>query len=163
MSVFKTTFSRALAVIPSDNANVPFPAPATSGTNTSVFVASLVSSTSNFLTSRVATGDIVYNTTDGSAATVLLVVNATTLLLNDDIFTATAKDFVVYQASSQTTIGNQGCFLYIGGAGNVKVTTIGQDILTFSGALAGTVLPIQVLKVHSLASGTTATLINALW
>jgi hypothetical protein len=163
MSVFKTTFSRALAVIPSDNANVPFPAPATSGTNTSVVVASLVSSTSNFLTSRVATGDIVYNTTDGSAATVLLVVNATTLLLNADIFTATAKDFVVYQASSQTTIGNQGCFLYIGGAGNVKVTTIGQDILTFSGALAGTVLPIQVLKVHSLASGTTATLINALW
>ena len=163
MSVFKTTFSRALALIPSDNANVPFPAPATSGTNTSVVVASLVSSTSNFLTSRVATGDIVYNTTDGSAATVLLVVNATTLLLNADIFTATAKDFVVYQASSQTTIGNQGCFLYIGGAGNVKVTTIGQDILTFSGALAGTVLPIQVLKVHSLASGTTATLINALW
>jgi len=163
MSVFKTTFSRALAVIPSDNANVPFPAPATSGTNTSVVVASLVSSTSNFLTSRVATGDIVYNTTDGSAATVLLVVNATTLLLNADIFTATTKDFVVYQASSQTTIGNQGCFLYIGGAGNVKVTTIGQDILTFSGALAGTVLPIQVLKVHSLASGTTATLINALW
>jgi len=163
MSVFKTTFSRALAVIPSDNANVPFPAPSTSGTNTSVVVASLVSSTSNFLTSRVATGDIVYNTTDGSAATVLLVVNATTLLLNADIFTATAKDFVVYQASSQTTIGNQGCFLYIGGAGNVKVTTIGQDILTFSGALAGTVLPIQVLKVHSLASGTTATLINALW
>ena len=163
MSVFKITFSRALAVIPSDNANVPFPAPATSGTNTSVVVASLVSSTSNFLTSRVATGDIVYNTTDGTAATVLLVVNATTLLLNADIFTATTKDFVVYQASSQTTIGNQGCFLYVGGAGNVRVTTIGQDIVTFSGALAGKILPIQVLKVHSVASGTTATLLNALW
>ena len=163
MSVFKITFSRALSVIPSDNANVPFPAPATSGTNTSVVVASLVSSTSNFLTSRVATGDIVYNTTDGTAATVLLVVNATTLLLNADIFTATTKDFVVYQASSQTTIGNQGCFLYVGGAGNVRVTTIGQDIVTFSGALAGKILPIQVLKVHSVASGTTATLLNALW
>lgn len=163
MSVFKTTFSRALAVIPTDNANVPFPAPATSGTNTSVVVASLVSSTSNFLTSRVATGDIVYNTTDGTAATVILVVSATTLLLNADIFTATSKDFVVYQASSQTTIGNQGCFLYVGGAGNVRVTTIGQDIVTFSGALAGKVLPIQVLKVHSVGSGTTATLLNALW
>lgn len=163
MSVFKSQFSRALAVIPTDNANVPFPAPATSGTNTSVVVASLVSSTSNFLTSRVATGDIVYNTTDGSAATVLLVINATTLLLNADIFTAIAKDFVVYQASSQTTIGNQGCFLYVGGAGNVRVTTIGQDIITFSGTLAGTVLPVQVLKVHSIASGTTATLLNALW
>jgi hypothetical protein len=105
----------------------------------------------------------VYNTTDGTAATVLLVVNATTLLLNADIFTATTKDFVVYQASSQTTIGNQGCFLYVGGAGNVRVTTIGQDIVTFSGALAGKILPIQVLKVHSVASGTTATLLNALW
>lgn len=163
MSVFKTTFSRALAVIPTDNANVPFPAPATSGTNTSVVVASLVSSTSNFLSNAVATGDIVYNTTDGTAATVILVVSATTLLLNADIFTATAKDFVVYQASSQTTIGNQGCFLYVGGAGNVRVTTIGQDIVTFSGALAGKVLPIQVLKVHSVGSGTTATLLNALW
>lgn len=163
MSVFKTTFSRALAVIPTDNANVPFPAPATSGTNTSVVVASLVSSSSNFLTSKVATGDIVYNTTDGSAATVLAVISATTLLLNADIFTATAKAFVVYQASSQTTLGNQGCYLYVGGAGNLRVTTIGQDILTFSGVLAGTVLPVQVLKVHSIASGTTATLINALW
>ena len=163
MSVFKSEFSRALAVIPSDNANIPFPAPATSGTNTSTVVASLVSSTSNFLSSAVATGDIVYNTTDGTAATVLLVVNATTLLLNADIFTATAKSFVVYQASSQTTIGNQGCFIYVGGAGNVRVTTIGQDIVTFSGALAGRVLPIQVLKVHSVASGTTATLLNALW
>lgn len=163
MSVFKTTFSRALAVIPSDNANVPYPAPSASGTNTSVTVASLVDSTATFVTKNVATGDIVYNTTDGSAATVLVVVNQTTLLLNADIFTATAKDYVVYAASPQTSNGNPGCFLYVGGAGNVKVTTIGQDVVTFTAVPVGTILPVQVVKVHSSASGTTATLINALW
>lgn len=163
MSVFKSQFSRALAVIPTDNANVPFPAPSATGTNTSVVVASLVNSAADFITSKVATGDIVYNTTDGSAATVLVVVNATTLLLNADIFAATAKAYVVYAASPQTSNGNPGCFLYVGGAGNVRVTTIGQDIVTFTAVPVGTVLPVQVVKVHSVSSGTTATLINALW
>ena len=163
MSVFKTTFSRALSVIPTDNANVPYPAQSASGTNTSVTVSSLVDSTATFVTKNVATGDIVYNTTDGTAATVLVVVNQTTLLLNADIFTATAKAYVVYTASPQTSNGNQGCYLYVGGAGNVRVTTIGQDIITFTAVPVGTVLPVQVVKVHSVGSGTTATLINALW
>jgi hypothetical protein len=163
MSVFKTTFSRALAVIPSDNANVPYPAPSASGTNTSVTVASLVDSAATFNTKNVKTGDIVYNTTDGTAATVLVVVSQTTLLLNADIFTATAKAYVVYAASPQTSNGNPGCYLYVGGAGNVKVTTIGQDVVTFTAVPVGTVLPVQVVKVHGSGSGTTATLINALW
>ena len=126
-------------------------------------MASLVCSSATFVTKNVATGDIVYNTTDGTAATVLKVISQTTLLLNADIFTATAKAFVVYAASSQTSNGNPGCNLYIGGAGNVKVTTIGQDVVTFTAVPLGTVLPVQVIKVHSAASGTTATLINALW
>lgn len=163
MSVFKSQFSRALAVIPSDNANVPFPAPSASGTNTSTTVASLVDSAATFVTKNVATGDIVYNTTDGTAATVLKVVSQTTLLLNADIFTATAKAYVVYQASPQTSNGNPGCNIYVGGAGNVKVTTIGQDVVTFTAVPVGTVLPVQVIKVHGSGSGTTATLINALW
>ncbi len=163
MSVFKTTFSRALAVIPTDNANVPYPAPSASGTNTSVTVAALVDSAATFNTKNVKTGDIVYNTTDGTAATVITVVSQTSLLLNADIFTATAKAYVVYAASPQTSNGNPGCFLYVGGAGNVKVTTIGQDIVTFTAVPVGTVLPVQVVKVHSSGSGTTATLINALW
>jgi len=161
MSVFKSQFSRALAVIKSDNADVPFPAVNSSGTNTSVAVASLVDSAATFVTKNVATGDIVYNTTDGTAATVLVVVSETTLLLNADIFTAIDKAFVVYTASSQTSNGNPGCNLYIGGAGNVKVTTIGGDIITFTAVSVGSVLPVQVIKLHS--TGTTATLVNALW
>lgn len=160
MSVFKQQFSRALPVIKSDNANIPYPSEASSGTNTSTSVAGLVDSSATFIAKNIKTGDIVYNVTDGTAATVLSVVSETQLLLNADIFLATSKNYVVYQASSQSTIGNKGCALYIGGAGNVVVTTIGGDILTFSGVTAGSILPVQVLKV---ASATTATLINALW
>jgi hypothetical protein len=109
----------------------------------------------------VATGDIVYNTTDGTAATVVSVTSQTTLVLNADIFTATDKAFVVYTASPQTSNGNPGCNLYIGGAGNVKVTTIGGDIVTFTAVPVGSVLPVQVIKLHG--TGTTATLVDALW
>jgi hypothetical protein len=161
MSVFKSQFSRALEVIRSDNADIPFPADNSTGTNTSVVASSLVDSAATFVTNNVATGDIVYNITDGTAATVVSVTSQTTLVLNANIFTATAKTFVVYTASPQTSNGNPGCYIYVGGAGNVKVTTIGGDIITFTATPVGQVLPVQIIKLHS--TGTTATLVNALW
>ena len=161
MSVFKSQFSRALAVIKSDNANIPFPAEVKSGTNTSAVTDQLVDSAGDFINAGVKTGDIVYNTTDGLAATVVSVTSATVILLNADIFATSSKAFTIYQSSPQTTIGNQGCNLYIGGAGNVKVTTIGGDIVTFTAPTLGQVLPVQVIKLHS--TGTSATLVNALW
>ena len=161
MSVFKSQFSRALEVIRSDNADIPFPADNSTGTNTSVVASSLVASAATFVTNNVATGDIVYIITDGTAATVVSVTSQTTLVLNANIFTATAKTFVVYTASPQTSIVNTGCNLYIGGAGNVRVTTIGGDIVTFTAVPVGSVLPVQVIKLHS--TGTTATLVDALW
>ena len=51
--------------------------------------------------------------------------------------------------------------LYIGGAGNVKVNTIRGETVTFSGVLAGSILPVRVARVHS--TDTTATNIVALW
>jgi len=45
--------------------------------------------------------------------------------------------------------------IYVGGAGNVKVITLGGDTVTFSGMLAGTVLPVRVKRVFS--TDTTAT------
>lgn len=161
MSVFKSQFSRALAVIKSDNANIPFPAEVKSGTNTSSVTDQLVDSAGDFINAGVKTGDIVYNTTDGLAATVVSVTSATVIVLNADIFAASSKAYTIYQASPQTTIGNQGCNLYIGGAGNVKVTTIGGDIVTFTAPTLGQVLPVQVIKLHS--TGTSATLVNAFW
>lgn len=161
MSVFKTTFTRALRVIPSDNAVVPSPQTVCSGTNTSAVTNQLVNSAGDFVNLNVAVGDVVYNTTDGTAATVVSVSSATVIVLNANIFTATAKTYVIYQQSAQTSYGNNGCYLFIGGAGNVAVTTIGGDDVIFNATPIGTVLPVQVLTVKS--TGTTATLINALW
>jgi hypothetical protein len=55
----------------------------------------------------------------------------------------------------------QGCILYIGGAGNLKVLTIGGDEVTFQAVPVGTTLQVRVLRVF--ATGTTATNIVALW
>jgi len=161
MSVFKSQFSRALRVIPSDNANIPFINVVKQGTTTGVQVSKLKDNNGNFIVNNVAIGDIVYNTTTSLAATVNLLIDATAIGLNADIFLASGNSYVIYQASAQTGLGNTGANLYVGGAGNVAVTTIGGDELTFNAVPIGTVLPVQVLKLKS--TGTTATLVNALW
>lgn len=45
--------------------------------------------------------------------------------------------------------------IYVGAAGNVKVTTAQGDEVTFVGLQAGAVIPVQVIRVWS--TGTTAT------
>lgn len=50
--------------------------------------------------------------------------------------------------------------LYVGGAGNLKITTENGDVVTFSAVPVGTVLPIRTSLVWS--TGTTATLIVGL-
>jgi len=57
--------------------------------------------------------------------------------------------------------GNNGCVLYVGVAGDVKVKTVGGDEVVFTGILAGSFIPVQVLRVF--VTGTTATNIVALW
>jgi hypothetical protein len=161
MSVFKTTFSRALRAHPSDNADIAYPNQIAGGSNTTVTAFKLINSAALYVTKNVKTGDVVHNDTAGTAATVVSVDSQTQLTLNADIFTSTAQVYAVYAMSSQTGMGNPGCFLYVGGTGNVSVVTIGGDIIVFNGVPAGTTLPIQVVKLRS--TGTTATLINALW
>ena len=56
---------------------------------------------------------------------------------------------------------NNGCVLYVGRAGNLKVETVGGDEVTFVGINTGAFLPVQVVKVF--ATGTSATNILALW
>jgi len=161
MSVFKTTFSRALRVNPSDNADIPYPNLIESGTVTTVTSLKLIDSTGLFITNNIKTGDVVYNDTLLTSATVVSVDSETQLTLNSNIFTVTTQVYNIYSMSPQTSMGNPGCFLYVGGAGNVSVLTIGGDQLIFNGVPAGTTLPVQVLRLRS--TGTTATLINALW
>lgn len=161
MSVQKIQANRALRVIPSDNCVIPMPYVVEAGRNTSVVANQLVESTGTFVTFGVRTGDVVYNITDGTAATVVNVINNTSITLNANIFTAINKDYIIYQASPESTLGNTGCVLYIGGAGNVNLNTTGDDVVTFVGLNTGQFVPVQCLKVS--ATGTTATNIIALW
>lgn len=50
--------------------------------------------------------------------------------------------------------------LYVGGAGNVAVQTVGGNTVTFTAPPVGTILPIEVQKVMS--TNTTATLLIGL-
>jgi len=151
-----------LPVIKSEDANIPYPATIrTSATTGAVGPNTLTDSGATFVTDMVAPGDIVYNLTDQVAATVVSVTNQNVLLLNANIIAAIGKNYILYRASSQTTIGNYGCYLYIGVTGNVFVDTIGDDLnVIFQSVPAGTILPVQVKK---LRAGTTALNIIALW
>ena len=161
MSAFSLIYTRALRAHPSDNANIAYPAVAQTGRTTSVTAFKLIDTAATFITNNVRTGDVVHNDTLGTAATVVSVDSETQLTLNADIFTATPQNFVVYVMSPQSGLGNPGCYLYIGGTGNVSVVTLGGDTITFVGVPAGTTLPIQVVKLR--ATGTTATQVNAMW
>jgi hypothetical protein len=82
--------SRALQVIPSDDANIPTPNLLVTGTATSAVTNQLVDSTANFIVTTttgvqyaVNTGDIVYNGSIDQIATIVQVIDANTLLLNE--------------------------------------------------------------------------------
>lgn len=74
--------------------------------------------------------------------------------------TVSARRAAVVTASDSTVLEVTRA-LYVGGGGNVAVTTLNGDSVTFVGVGAGTILPIQVTKV--LSTGTTATSILALY
>jgi hypothetical protein len=71
----------------------------------------------------------------------------------DNAFEVTPND-----SSDLTTTARA---LYIGTAGNVKVTTAGGDTVTFLSAAAGSILPVRVQRVFS--TGTTSTNIMAIY
>ncbi len=146
---------RAWSVNKSDNTDIPnIGIEGPSGTTTSAATKQLIDSNANFTAETVQTGMIVVNTTDGTQTTVLSIENATTLNVTDDIM-ANAEAYQLYD-------GNQeGAVLYIGTAGNLKVTTAGGDEITFQGVNTGTFFPVNVVKVF--ATGTSADNIIALW
>jgi hypothetical protein len=143
MSVFKTTFSRALNIEASEHANIPYPNLITEALNSTDGTTTLTDAAATFITNNVKQGDIVIDT-DGLRVTVTEVVSETELELNS-VVGAICK---IYQASSQTGLGNQGCYIYNTEDANIiNVTTIGGDIVTFIKVPSGTVLPVQVLNV----------------
>ena len=159
--------SRALEVIPSDDPNIPTPNLLASGITTSTVTNQLIDSTANFIVTTptgvqytVNAGDVVYDDSNPAGSTIVEVIDANTLLLNADIIPS-GDNYSIYQEGPQTGLNNQGAVLYIGGAGSLKVTTSGNDIVTFAGIQAGTFFPVNVVKVW--ATGTDCTEIIALW
>ena len=156
MAYQKLQAGEALAVIPSDTIRVPNPAAiANTGTSAAPTGAQLVGTGTEF-TKTVAVGDIVYDTTNSVVATVDAIVSDTVLTTSAAI--ATGASYVIY---SQANNPSNGCVLYVGVAGDVKVKMAGGNDVVFKGATAGSFLPINVLQVF--ATGTTATDIVALW
>jgi hypothetical protein len=151
MAYQKLQVERALEVINSDSINIPNVAgPSVSGTTDGTTANKLVDSTASF-TSNVL-GYIVYSGTD--VATVTAVDDATTLSLSADIMVS-GEAYTLYADD------NQGCVLYAGSGGNIRVLTAGGDDVTFVGVAPGAFVPVQVKRVF--ASGTGPSDIIALW
>ena len=163
MPNLKLQVGRSLAVIPSPNTNIPMPNVIVTSTATTTTANKLVDSTKNFSSLgtnplNVQVGDIVYNTTTSTAATVTNVDSATQLSLNANIMTAT-NAYTLY--SGTNTAGSvEPCVLYVGVGGTLNVTTAGGDVVNLVGIASGTFLPVQVIRVNSVV---TATDIIALW
>ena len=161
MSVFQSQYTRALPVIASEDANIPYPNKIFQSISTNADVNLLVDSAADFIKSNVKVGDIVYNITSSLAATVIQVIDGQNLLVNANIFPNKNIEYIIYNASSQTSNGNPGCYLYIGSDGEVEVLTVGGDKVIFVSLIKGTILPVQVVKVYT--AKTTVTSIIALW
>jgi len=154
MATQKLQVGRALSVIPSDTVDIPFPALVTSGNATGGSASTLVDSGATFLTSGVKVGDIIYNASTLVAAKVTNVASDTTLETTGGAFAA-GNTYVVYNGEN-----NEGCVLYIGGAGSLDVITVGGDQVQILAVLAGQFIAVQVKRVLTTSS---ATDILALW
>jgi len=169
MAYQKLQAGKAWSVYPIDNTNIPNigvvgpsgNTDATGGANKYLIDGNRTGTdTNNFATLKftlcgLKKGMIIVNSTDGSQSELVAVINDTTIEVKEAIFAAQPKAYAIYGGVQE------GAVLYIGGAGNIKVTTVAGDIVTFSGVLAGSFFPVNILKVFS--TGTTATNIIALW
>lgn len=159
MAYQKLQAGRGIAVITSNTVDIPFPGTTKQGqqsnTSTGGGGVQLNDTAALFITRGVVIGDIIYNTTAGKCALVSSVVSETQIICSDAIFTGTSEKYFVFDKT-----GNNGCVLYVGGAGNLSVRTVGGDTIVLNGVSAGQFIPVQVLGVNS---GTTATNIVALW
>ena len=156
MAYQKLQAGRAWSVNTSDNTDIPDIGTAgPTGTTTSGSATQLIDSNAKFLTSGVHLNMIIVNTTDNTQAVVIGIENGTTLTVSANIFAASGKAYEIYGGDQE------GAVLYIGTAGNLKVTTVAGDEVTFQGINTGAFFPVHVKKVW--ATGTSASNIIALW
>jgi len=162
MAYQKLQAYRALEVIASDTIDIPNPAMLvmTSTTTGASTPNKLIDSAGDFINKRVAVGDIVYSipATGAVIAAIVTAVDSATELSVTTTIPSPNRAYTIYGKEPS----NNGCVLYVGGTGDLKVTTAGGDEITFKGIPAGSFLPVQVLKVFG-GTATTATDIIALW
>ena len=156
MAYQKLQASRALVVHTSDTIDVPNPGAAgiVSATTGSA-AGKLIDTTQDFIAAGVRIGDIIYSG-GPIVATVTAIDSATQLSVTTAV--GPGRAYTLYAASD---LPNNGCVLYVGGAGDVELITAGGDDLIFTGVPAGSFMPVQVKRVK--ATSTTATGIIALW
>ena len=159
MKFLKTHYGRAINVIPSDTVNIPNPAGlGKTGTTDNDGTNQLRDRSANFTTNLL--GAIVVNTTTNAIANVVGFGNSGILLLDADIFLY-GEGYAIYNSEN-----NQGCSIYIPvqEPENLKVLTVGGDIITFTkcgNKFADSILPVNVLKVFD--TGTDIIDLVALW
>lgn len=156
MSLFTSQFSRSLQIIPSKNAVIPTPYVLASGFNTDVNplgYSELIDDTKDFIALGIMVGDVLYNTTGVAAATITAIINESTLQLNSGILTSTEQDYIIYQQSAASGIGNEGCYLYFSEETDARIVTIGRDEIRFFGIQAGSVLPVQLISCETVKNG----------
>lgn len=157
MAYQKLQAGRALAVIPSDTVDIPnIAAVTTTGTSDAAATLKLIDAAGDFIVKEVKVNDIVY--AGAVAAIVTAIDSATTLSVSVAVPISTA-----YTIYSQEDNPQNGCVLYVGGAGNLSVTTVGGDTVQFTGLAAGQFVPVQVLRVNSTVGAPAASSIIALW
>jgi hypothetical protein len=158
MATQKLQVGRAFPVdIFSDDVNIPFPQVSTSGAATSGTLGNILEdTTADFIQGQINPGDIIYNTTALAADIVVGIVSPTEIeVAGFGGGFLSGNDYIIYAGNN-----HQGCVLYIGGAGNLEVETVGGDIVTFNGVQTGQFIPVNVMKVRV---ATSATNILALW
>ena len=139
MAYQKLQAGRAWSVNTSDNTDIPDIGTAgPTGTTTSGSATQLIDSNATFLTSGVQLNMIIVNTTDNTQAVVIGIENDTTLTVSANIFAASGKAYEIYGGHQE------GAVLYIGTAGNLKVTTVAGDEVTFQGINTGAFFPVHV-------------------
>lgn len=148
--------SYAIDVIPSDSINIPQPYDIASGNNTAVSPGELEDGSADFVLANVASGDTVYNVTDGTVANVTSRISKTVLKLSANIFTATPKVYVIYRGNSQPN----SFLLYVGTGGDLSIETSASKPVLLKNIGDASFIPINVGRVN--ASNTTASDIIAL-
>lgn len=167
----KGGFARAIslsggAVIKSDTVNIPAGLPLVrTGTVTTATANKLTDSAANFNTLNIRPGDIIINTTSATSGTnmayVTAVDSATVLSISAAVTWALSDSYSIYSSADLGWGNTMGCYLYIGTAGVLRVITVGGDDVTVPNVLAGSVFPLQVVRLMN--SSTTASQIVALW